>query len=50
MKCIMLFHGIIFIIYYFMVYVFHRMQGDTLFCLSDILFQLLICFLQAVMI
>lgn len=42
MKCIiLLFHGIIFIFYYLMAYVFHRIQGDTLFCLSNIVFLLL---------
>lgn len=42
MKCIiLLFHAITFIIYYLMAYVFHRIQGDTLFCVSSIVSQLL---------
>lgn len=36
-----MFHGIIFTVYYLMTYIFHRIQGDTLFCLSNIVFQLL---------
>lgn len=36
MECILLlFHGTILIIYHLKLYIFHRIKGDSLFCVSD---------------
>lgn len=42
MECILLlFQGTILIIYHLMLYIFHRIQGDSLFCLSNTVLWLL---------